>query len=149
MANRDPDFVYVTYIKTTPEKLWEALTSPAFTKQYWFGIAVTSDWKVGSSMTYLKEGRTVVDGQVLAADRPKLLAYTFHESNGESSSEPPTKVTLEIEPEAGTQTVRLTVTHTDFVANSKHRPNISGGWPAVLSGLKSVLETGSALEFEA
>jgi uncharacterized protein YndB with AHSA1/START domain len=148
MSNRDPDYVYVTYIKTTPEKLWDALTSPEFTRQYWFGIAVTSDWKVDSPMTYLKEGKAVVKGKVLAAERPKLLSYTFQESGTEASNEPPTKVTLEIEPEAGTETVRLTVTHTDFVLNSKHRPSISSGWPAVLSGLKSLLETGKPLRFE-
>jgi uncharacterized protein YndB with AHSA1/START domain len=148
MAKHDPDFVYVTYIETTPEKLWDALTSPEFTRKYWFNISVTSDWKVGSPMTYLKEGKETVKGKVLVADRPKLLSYTFLESDSEASNEPPTKVTLEIEPEVGTKTVRLTVTHTDFVLNSKHRPSISGGWPAVLSGLKSLLETGKPLEFE-
>lgn len=148
MAKETPDFVYVTYIKTTPEKLWDALTNPTFTQQYWFGIAVTSDWKVGSPMNYVKDGKTMVDGKVLAAQRPKLLSYTFHEANGESSHEPPTKVTLEIEPELGTETVRLIVTHTDFVPNSKHRPSISQGWPAVLSTLKSLLETGKPLQFE-
>ncbi|MBS1962045.1 MAG: SRPBCC family protein [Bdellovibrionales bacterium] len=148
MSNRDPDFVYVTYIKTTPEKLWEALTSSTFTRQYWFGCEVTSDWKVGSPMTYVMNGEKKVEGKVLVADRPKLLSYTFREAFGESAKEPPTKVTLELEPEAGTETVRLTVTHTDFIAGSKHRPSISGGWPAVLSNLKSFLETGKTLEFE-
>lgn len=148
MAERDPEYVYVTFIKTTPEKLWDALTSPEFTRQYWFDIAVTSDWKVGSPMSFQKDGKAVVQGEVLVAQRPKLLAYTFQEVGTEASKEPPTKVTLEIEPELGTQTVRLTVTHTDFVKGSKHRPSISSGWPAVLSGLKSVLETGQALQFE-
>lgn len=148
MAPENQDFVYVTYIKTTPEKLWDALTSAEFTKQYWFGIAVTSDWKVGSPMTYLRDGKVTVDGKVLIADRPKTLSYTFHDAVGEAAVEPPTRVTLEIEPELGTETVRLTVTHTDFIQNSKHRISISNGWPAVLSGLKSVLETGKALEFE-
>jgi uncharacterized protein YndB with AHSA1/START domain len=145
---KDPDFVYVTYIKTTPEKLWDALTSPAFTKQYWFGISVTSEWKVGSVVRYEKDGKAGVEGKVLAFDRPKLLSYTFREVEGESSEEPPTKVTLELEPELGTETVRLTVTHTDFVPNSKHRSSVSMGWPAVLSGLKSLLETGKTLQFE-
>ena len=149
MAERDQDFIYVTYIKTTPEKLWDALTNAEFTRQYWFGIDVKSDWKVGSAMLYLSDGKPKVDGKVLVADRPKLLSYTFRETEGGASGEPPSKVTLEIEPEIGTDTVRLTVTHTDFVANSKLRPNISGGWPAVLRGLKSFLETGKALEFEA
>lgn len=148
MANETPDFVYVTYIQTTPEKLWDALTNAEFTKQYWFGCAVTSDWKVGSKMTYIQHGREAVEGKVLVADRPRLLSYTFRETSGESSQEPPTKVTLELEPEQGTDTVRLTVTHTDFVPNSKHRPSISQGWPAVLSGLKSLLETGKILKFE-
>lgn len=148
MANDNQDFVYVTYIKTTPEKLWDALTHPEFTRQYWFGISVTSDWKVGSPMAYLKDGVAGVQGKVLAAERPRLLSYTFQETSGEASKEPPTQVTLELEPEAGTDTVRLTVTHTDFVPNSKHRSSISQGWPAVLSGLKSLLETGEILEFE-
>jgi uncharacterized protein YndB with AHSA1/START domain len=142
-------FVYTTYIKTTPEKLWTALTSPEFTRQYWFGIDVVSDWKVGSTMKYLKGVDTLVLGQVLAYNPYTLLSYTFHEEmNKESSQEPPTKVTLEIEPEAGTETVRLIVTHTDFVENSKHFQNISGGWPAVLSSLKTFLETGDLLAFE-
>lgn len=148
MANDNQDFVYVTYIKTTPEKLWDALTTPEFTRQYWFGIDVTSDWKVGSPMRYVSNGVAKVEGRVLIADRPKLLSYTFRETSGEASKEPPTKVTLELEPELGTETVRLTVTHSDFVPNSKHRPSISGGWPAVLSGLKSLLETGKTLAFE-
>jgi uncharacterized protein YndB with AHSA1/START domain len=148
MANDNQDFIYVTYIKTTPERLWDALTKPEFTRQYWFGVDVTSDWKPGSPMTYLRDGKATVQGKVLAADRPKVLSYTFREASGDASDEPPTKVTLEIEPELGTETVRLTVTHTDFVPNSKHRPRISGGWPAVLSGLKSYLETGNILQFE-
>src|SRR5687768_2660894 len=109
MANDNQDYVYVTYIKTTPEKLWAALTSPEFTRQYWFGIDVTSDWKVGSPMKYISNGEAKVEGKVLIADRPKLLSYTFRETAGEASKEPPTKVTLELEPELGTETVRLTV----------------------------------------
>lgn len=148
MAKGNEDYVYVTYIRTTPEKLWDALTNPEFTRQYWFGIDVTSDWKVGSPMLYLLDGKTMVDGKVLAADRPYLLSYTFRENHGESSKEPPTKVTLQIEKEKEEGVVKLTVTHTDFVENSKHRPSISRGWPAVLSGLKSLLETGRDLGFE-
>jgi len=148
MAERDPDFVYVTYIKTTPEKLWDALTNPEFSRQYWFGMAVTSDWKTGSPVHYISDGKAKVEGKVLVAERPKRLSYTFRETEGAASGEPPSKVTLEIEPELGTETVRLTVTHVDFITNSKLRPNISGGWPAVLSNLKSLLETGKTLQFE-
>ncbi len=148
MSNSNQDFIYVTYIKTTPEKLWEALISPEFTKQYWFNISIISDWKVGSSMQYVMGDEAKVEGKILEFDRPKRMTYTFREMHGDSSKEPPTKVTLEIEPELGTETVRLTVTHTEFVENSKHRPSISQGWPAVLSGLKSLLETGKTLKFE-
>ncbi len=148
MSNTPPDFVYVTYIETTPEKLWDALTNPEFTRQYWFGVSVTSDWKVGSPMAYLQNGERTVEGTILEAERPRLLSYTFHDTRGEASKEPPTRVTLEIEPELNTKTVRLTVTHTDFVPNSLHRPSISQGWPAVLSGLKSFLESGKILKFE-
>jgi uncharacterized protein YndB with AHSA1/START domain len=148
MADDTQAFVYVTYIKTTAEKLWDALTLPEFTRQYWFGIDVTSDWKAGSAVSYLSGGQAKVLGKVLAADRPRFLSYTFREAVGEASHEPPTKVTLELEPEVGTDTVRLTVTHTDFVPGGKHRASISGGWPAVLSNLKSLLETGGTLEFE-
>ncbi len=145
----DQKFVYTTYIKTTPEKLWAALTSAEFTRQYLFGIDVVSDWKVGSTMKFVKGNETWVLGKVLAANPYTLLSYTFHEERTtESSIEPPTKVTLEIEPEAGTETVRLIVTHTDFIENSKHYQNISGGWPAVLSSLKTFLETGRILGFE-
>lgn len=148
MANTNQDFVYVIYIKVSPEKLWDALTNPEFTRQYWFGVEVTSDWKTESPIGFMKDGKSTLQGKILAARQPKLLSYTFRETEGEASQEPPTKVTLEIEPEVGTQTVRLTVIHTDFVPNSKHRPRISEGWPAVLSSLKSYLETGTALQFE-
>ncbi|RYZ69484.1 MAG: ATPase, partial [Proteobacteria bacterium] len=124
------------------------LTTPAFTRQYWFNIDVTSDWKVGSTMNFIQNGQSKVAGRVLVADRPKQLSYTFREVETEASKEPETRVIFEIEPEAGTETVCLKVTHTDFIAQSKHRPSISQGWPAVLSGLKSLLETGKPLVFE-
>lgn len=149
MANKekDPEYVYVTFIKTTPEKLWDALTNPEFTRQYWFGIAVESDWKVGSSVQYRSGNDVKVQGKVLASDRPKFLSYTFHEEFGDAVGEPPSKVTLEIEPGQVAGTVKLTVTHTDFVVGSKLRRNISKGWPAVLSGVKTLLETGGVVEF--
>lgn len=148
-AATNADFVYVTYIETTPEKLWNALTHPEFTRQYWFGIELSSDWKPGSPVQHRRKGgKDLVEGKVLEANPPKLLSYTFREVDGPASHEPPTKVVMELEPEAGTGTVRLTVTHTDFVPNSKHRSSISQGWPAVLSGLKSYLETGKVLQFE-
>lgn len=141
MSTQIQDYVYVTYIRTTPERLWEALTSPEFTRQYWFDIAVTSDWKVGSPMTYMKDGKPKVSGKVLVVDKPNVLSYTFREVGTEASSEPETTVVLKLEQQPDSDVVKLIVTHSGFVENSKHKPSISNGWPMVLSSLKTLLET--------
>jgi uncharacterized protein YndB with AHSA1/START domain len=139
-----PEFVYVTYIETTPEKLWEALTNSEFTKQYWFDTEVRSDWKVGSPFALVTSGETTDTGEILEADRPRRLSYTFkHELMEEMRKEPATKVVFTIEPYG--DLVKLTVTHEGFVEGSKLLDGISRGWPAILSGLKSLLETGKAI----
>ncbi|MCA6109983.1 SRPBCC family protein [Bradyrhizobium cenepequi] len=136
-----PEFVYVTYIETTPEKLWEALTNSEFTKQYWFNTEVKSDWKVGSPFALVMNGITTDVGEILEADRPRRLAYTFkHQLDEELRKEPPTKVVFTIEPHGNL--TKLTVTHEGFVEGSKLFDGISKGWPAILSGLKTLLETG-------
>lgn len=136
-----PQFVYVTYIETTPEKLWEALTNSAFTRQYWFDTEVKSDWKVGSPFALVMNGVTTDSGEILEADRPRRLSYTFkHEADAEMRKEPATKVVFRIE--HWSNLVKLTVTHEGFDAGSKLLDSISKGWPAILSGLKSLLETG-------
>jgi uncharacterized protein YndB with AHSA1/START domain len=136
-----PEFVYVTYIETTPEKLWEALTNSEFTKRYWFNTEVKSDWKVGSPFALVMNGTTTDVGEILEADRPRRLAYTFkHQLDEEMRKEPPTKVVFTIEPHG--DLVKLTVTHEGFVEGSKLLDGISKGWPAILSGLKTLLETG-------
>ena len=94
-----PEFVYVTYIETTPENLWEALTNSEFTKQYWFDTEVRSDWKVGSPFALVMSGETTDTGEILEADRPRRLSYTFkHELMEEMRNEPATKVVFTIEP---------------------------------------------------
>jgi uncharacterized protein YndB with AHSA1/START domain len=136
-----PEFVYVTYIETTPEKLWEALTNGEFTKRYWFNTEVKSDWKVGSPFALVMNGTTTDVGEILEADRPRRLAYTFkHQLDEELRKEPPTKVAFAIEPHG--DLVKLTVTHEGFIEGSKLLDGISKGWPAILSGLKTLLETG-------
>lgn len=138
-----PEFVYVTYIETTPEKLWEALTDGAFTRQYWFGTEVRSDWKVGSPFALVMGGKVTDTGEILEADRPRRLSYTFkHEADAEMRKEPATKVVFRIVPYG--DLVKLTVTHEGFTTGSKLLDGISKGWPAILSGLKSLLETGKA-----
>jgi uncharacterized protein YndB with AHSA1/START domain len=147
----EPKFVYVTYIATTPEKLWQALTDGAFTERYWFGTRIGSDWNLGARVTFTR-GDLVSDyGVVLECDPPRRLSYTWRvEFYEEFRNERPSRVTFEIEPMPGrvggtTHEVKLTVTHDDFDVGSKVFRAISGGWPLVLASLKSFLETGGAL----
>ncbi|TDD65514.1 metalloregulator ArsR/SmtB family transcription factor [Actinomadura darangshiensis] len=149
------EFVYTTYIKTTPERLWQALTDPSFTGRYW-GVSFETDWKPGSTITWREEGATTADPEqvVLEADPPRRLAYTWHtftpewaesvgvdeETRAKLRAEPRSKVTFDLEP-AG-DTVKLTVVHEGgetLLGMSRH------GWPHVLSGLKTLLETGEPL----
>jgi uncharacterized protein YndB with AHSA1/START domain len=139
-----PAFVYVTYIRTTPEKLWEALTSPDFKQQYWFGRRCESDWKAGSKHSLrAPDGSLDFDGEVLESDPPRTLAYSFHNSpsDPQAEREPPSRVTYRLEPVE--DSVKLTVTHDQFPDGSKVRQGIGNGWPVILSALKSLLETGT------
>ncbi len=139
-----PEFVYVTYIETTPEQLWDALTSSEFSRRYWFGTELRSDFKVGSRLALVMNGETTDTGEILKADPPRRLSYTFrHEVNEAMRREPATKVTFRLE--AFGNLVKLTVTHEGFVEGSQLLGAISRGWPAILSGLKSLLETGKVL----
>jgi uncharacterized protein YndB with AHSA1/START domain len=140
-----PEFIYAIYIETTPEKLWEALTSSEFSKRYWFGTELRSDWKVGSPLALVMNGTATDNGEILEADRPRRLSYTFHHVTGEAArKERPSKVVFNLEPHG--KLVKLTLTHEDFEAGSKLLDGISKGWPAILSSLKSLLESGTALE---
>jgi len=152
------EFVYTTYISTTPERLWQALTDPAFTRRY-LGATIDSDWAAGSPMTWEQNGVRITDpAQVVLESEPyRRLAYSWHtftpefaEAFGFSeeflakvASERRSKVTFNIEP-AG-QAVKLTVVHDGFEPGSTVLESISGGWPAILSSLKTLLETGETL----
>jgi uncharacterized protein YndB with AHSA1/START domain len=141
---RKPEFVYVTYIETTPEKLWKALTSSEFSKRYWFNTELKSDWKVGSPFALVMDGTTTDVGKILEVDRPRRLSYTFHHVLSEAArKERPTRVTFNLEPHG--KLVKLTLTHEDFEQGSVILDGISKGWPAILSSLKSMLESGTAL----
>jgi uncharacterized protein YndB with AHSA1/START domain len=140
-----PEFVYVTYIETTPEKLWEALTDGDFTERYWFGVHLRSDWKVGSTFEMVRTDGTVSDaGKVVEYDPPRRLAYTFMNLSNEYKGELPALATFVIEPHG--KLVKLTLTQEGFAEGSKFLLGISQGWPAILSGLKSILETGKPLD---
>jgi uncharacterized protein YndB with AHSA1/START domain len=141
---RKAEFVYVTYIRTSPEKLWDALTRSEFTKQYWFGTHQESDWKQGSSWKLIfSDGRVADSGEVLEIDRPRLLVLKWrNEFKPEVKAEGYTRCTFKIEHEG--ETVKLTITHE---ADRPHKliEAVSNGWPQVLSSLKSLLETGAGL----
>jgi uncharacterized protein YndB with AHSA1/START domain len=139
-----PEFVYVTYIETTPEKLWEALTSSDFSRRYWFGTELRTDWKIGSPFALVMNGTTTDVGEILEADPPRRLSYSFrHVLDDDMRIEKPTKVVFTIEPHG--KLVKLTLTHEGFAEGSKLLDGISKGWPAILSSLKSLLESGTAL----
>ena len=153
-----PSFVYTTYIKTTPEQLWEALTEPAFTQRYW-NLEFETDWKAGSPMTWHQRGVAIADPDqvVLEAEPYRRLSYTWHSFTPEFAAavdirddvrdriaeEPRSKVTFEIEDLGGR--VKLTVIHDGFEPDSVVITMISTGWPRVLSDLKTLLETGDTL----
>jgi uncharacterized protein YndB with AHSA1/START domain len=138
-----PTFVYVTYIHSTPERVWDAVTDEALTADYW-GHSNVSDWQVGSSWEHQRtDGSSIADvvGTVLESDPPRRLVITFEEPNAEPADEP-SRVTFDIEPHR--DIVRLTVTH-ENLADQEQYGAASAGWPAVLANLKSLLETGSVL----
>jgi uncharacterized protein YndB with AHSA1/START domain len=138
-----PEFVYVTYIETTPENLWQALTDGDFTERYWFGHRVASDWEIGSPYRFTRQGEGSVEGKVLAFDPPKRLAYTWNPCSPEAKLERISRVTFDLEPRG--KVVKLTVTHDELDERGKTLRDISGGWPMVLASLKSLLETGHGL----
>jgi uncharacterized protein YndB with AHSA1/START domain len=135
-------FIYVTYIRTTPERVWEALTQPETIKQFWFGITAESDWKPGSSWRLLfEDGRVADAGEILESDPPRRLAIKWrNEFKPELKAEGYCTCVMEVEP-AG-EAVKLTITHSMERADSKFIAAVSGGWPRILSNLKSLLETG-------
>jgi uncharacterized protein YndB with AHSA1/START domain len=139
-----PEFVYTTYIETTPEKLWLALTDSDFTERYWFGNRVASDWEIGSPYKFEKQGMATIEGKVLAFEPPKRLSYTWdNPRTPELERERTSRVTFDLEPRG--RVVKLTVTHDNLDEGGKMFRDISGGWPMVLASLKSLLETGNAL----
>jgi len=136
--------MYVTYIRTTPEKLWSALTTDVdFMRQYWFGVHCQSEWTAGSSWKMLSANGQILDaGEILEAEPPRRLVIRWqHQSRPELKAEGDSLCTMELEP-SGTA-VRLSITHSIEREPSKLIEAVSGGWPKILSNLKSLLETGS------
>ena len=136
-------FVYVTYIRTTQEKLWSALTDEEFMKQYWFGMHCESQWTAGSPWKMVRPDGSVCDaGEIIESEPPRRLVIRWqHQDNPELKAEGDSRCTMELEP-SGTA-VKLSITHTIERESSKFIEAVSGGWPKIISNLKSLLETGS------
>jgi uncharacterized protein YndB with AHSA1/START domain/DNA-binding transcriptional ArsR family regulator len=140
-----PKHVYEVYIRTTPDKLWKAITDPSFTKRYFYGTSVESDWKPGSSVIHRGEdGKVNLEGKVLTVEPGRKLVTTFRSVHDpEAGKDRPSRVTWEIT--ALGEVCKLSLTHDDFDGETKTYQIVGSGWNPVLSGLKTLLETGSPL----
>ena len=146
MSTEKTEFVYVTYIRSTPEKVFDAITNPAIARHYW-GHENVSDWAPGSKWEHVRtnEARTVeIAGDVVEVTPPKRLVITWAGASQYEDAARHSRVTVEIEPYE--DMVRLTVTHDELEAGSGMAQGISKGWPVVLSSMKSYLETGQGLD---
>lgn len=142
-----PEFVYMTVIAAPPEQVWKGLTTEEFTRQYWHKTRVRGEFQPGGNIEFLNEDDSVgVCGEVLSADFPRELAYTW-QFTGDSvaAGDAPSRVTFKLEPlTVGT---RLTVIHDQLEEGSPTATMITFGWPHVIAGLKTLLETGEAVDF--
>jgi len=139
----DDTAVFEIYIKTTPEKLWQAITDPGLRAKYNFGVGISSDWTPGSTYQAGMPGVEISAGENIEVDPPRLLVQSFNALwSDEVKAEGPTRVTWEIEP-VGTS-CRLTVVHSGLRPGANEE--LYGGWPMILSGLKTLLETGEQLD---
>jgi DNA-binding transcriptional ArsR family regulator/uncharacterized protein YndB with AHSA1/START domain len=148
LEDRSMEKVFEIYIKTTPERLWEAITNPEMRSVYNFGVAVSSDWTSGSRYAgtagtgTVSPGMAIFEGENLEVDPPRRLVQSYHALWSEDvKSEGTSRVTWDIEPVG--DSCRLTITHSGL--REGVNPELYGGWPMVLSGLKTLLETGESL----
>ena len=148
-----PSFVYVTYIATTPEKVWQAFIDTEVMRQYWVGPGSecarvnVSDWKPGSRWEHQRaDGTNSVDivGKVIESTPPRRLVYTWSRPQDADDESKHSRVSIDIDAH-GDGLVRLTVTHEDLERDPQMLSGISGGWPKILSNLKTLLETGRPL----
>jgi uncharacterized protein YndB with AHSA1/START domain len=138
-------FVYVTYIRTTPKKLWQALMYPAFTRQYWCETHQESEWKPGAAWRIVKpDGKDADSGEVVEIEPERRLVLKWrNEFMPELRAEGYSRMTYELEPMG--ESVKLTVIHEMDKPDSKFIGAVSNGWPHILASLKSLLETGESL----
>lgn len=145
MDPRGPKHVYEVYIRTTPERLWKAITDPSFTKQYFYEQAVESSWKPGADYTHTSSDGTVrIQGKIVEIERPRRLVQTFScPFKEETRTDRASRVTWTIEKQG--DVCKLTLVHDDFDGETATFKGVGPGWNPVLSGLKTLLETGTPL----
>jgi uncharacterized protein YndB with AHSA1/START domain/DNA-binding transcriptional ArsR family regulator len=144
-AEAPPAHVFATYIRATPEAIWRALTESEFTTRYYHGSTVESAWTAGAPLVYAIDGNPVIKGTVVEADPPRRLVTTFSAVwNEKMAPDPPSRLTFEIE-EAGPGVCKLTVVHGGFERRTETYESVVNGWPLILAGLKTLLETGQPL----
>ena len=144
----EPTFVYVTYIATTPAKLWEALTTSEYTEKYFFGTSIQSDWQEGSEVTYSRNGQVSDYGKIVKCEPFQELSFTWTYVGDGVEGKQPSRVTFQLKPMNAT--VKLTLRHEnlqpgDIVDKDDTFEGLNNGWPAILSNLKTLLETGNTL----
>ena len=147
MTDKSASFIYVTYIRTTPEKVFDAITRPEISRRYWDHENVSEDWQPGSDWQHIKvkETRTVeLVGKVIESNPPKRLVISWANESQKDDPDQYSRVTYDIEPQG--DMVKLTVSHDELQPGSGMLKGISAGWPIVLSSMKSFLETGQGLD---
>lgn len=143
MTQAKTEYLYTTYIRTTPQRVWDAITNPEFARQYW-GHGNISDWKPGSKWEHkTTEGSVLMTGKVLESNPPGRLVLSWVRPDEAADPSEYSRVTFEID--QLDDMVRLNVTHDQLKAGSEMVRGISNGWPRVLSSMKTYLETGTAL----
>jgi len=140
-----PKHVFQNWIRTTPEALWKAIIDPELTRKYFYGTVVQTDWKVGSPIAYIDtDGAHALDGKVVEVVPNRRLVVTFEMTHNEKANDdPPSRVVWEIEPQG--ELCKLVVTHDGFEAETETYRSVGSGWPYILSGLKTLLETGQPM----
>jgi len=136
--------LYVVYVAGTVERVWDALTNPEVTQRYWGGTRMQSEWRPGAPLRYVVNGKVTDEHTILTIDPPRRLVHTFHPVFGEFRNEAPSQVEYTLEQLDGS--VKLTMLHDHFPPMSAVHRACSNGWPMVLSGLKSIVETGKPLQ---
>jgi uncharacterized protein YndB with AHSA1/START domain/DNA-binding transcriptional ArsR family regulator len=144
-----PVHVYEMYIRTTPERLWQAITSPEMSRQYYYGTSIESSLRAGDPIRYRNAaGAQILDGTIVEVEPPRRLVQTFVMThNAEAAADRPSRVTWLIEPRG--EVCKLTLTHDDFDGETATYRAVEFGWNPILSGLKTLLETGEPLKLGA